>query len=192
MSNKGNSVCEAKSVNHIAISVPNLARSRDWYRQTFGLRPIQESAESVLLGFGKSMIVLRVEGTPGTISHFMFGIDGYDADALRAELAAAGLEPQKDSDSFHVRDPDGLNVQVGDRGLGLASGIVENGFKMKCADSSRVVRERGVTKAPPAITRLCHSRCSFGPRASTSPSSTSSAICPSPGPAETRCDGTKC
>jgi hypothetical protein len=61
----------------------------------------------------------------------MFGIEGYDADVLRAKLAAAGLEPQKDSDSFHVRDPDGLNVQVGDRGLGLASGIVENGFKMK-------------------------------------------------------------
>jgi catechol 2,3-dioxygenase-like lactoylglutathione lyase family enzyme len=127
-------VCEAKTVNHIAISVSDLQRSRDWYRQTFGLRLIQESAESVLLGFGESMIVLRLEGTPGTISHFMFGIDGYDADALRAELVATGLEPQKDSDSFHVRDPDGLNVQVGDRGLGLASGIVENGFKMKYAD----------------------------------------------------------
>jgi hypothetical protein len=61
----------------------------------------------------------------------MFGIEGYDADVLRAKVAAAGLEPQKDSDSFHVRDPDGLNVHVGDRGLGLASGIVENGFKMK-------------------------------------------------------------
>jgi hypothetical protein len=68
---------------------------------------------------------------PGTISHFMFGVDDYDADVLRVKLAAAGLEPQMDSDSFHVRDPDGLNVQVGDRGLGLASGIVENGFKMK-------------------------------------------------------------
>jgi catechol 2,3-dioxygenase-like lactoylglutathione lyase family enzyme len=103
----------SQTVNHIAISVSNLARSRDWYRQSFGLRLIQESAENVLLGFGESMIV-RVEGTPGTIYHFMFGIDGYDADALRAKLAAAGLEPQKDPDSFHVRDPDGLNVQVGD------------------------------------------------------------------------------
>jgi catechol 2,3-dioxygenase-like lactoylglutathione lyase family enzyme len=131
MSNQSNSVCEAKTVNHIAIWVSDLARSKDWYCQIFGLRLIQESAESVLLGFGESMIVLRAEGTPGIISHFMFGIEGYDADVLRGKLAAAGLEPQKDSDSFHVRDPDGLNVQVGDRGLGLASGIVENGFKMK-------------------------------------------------------------
>jgi hypothetical protein len=36
----------------------------------------------------------RLEGTPGTISHFMFGIDGYDADELRAKLTGAGLEPQ--------------------------------------------------------------------------------------------------
>ena len=86
MSNQSNSVCEAKTVNHIAISVSDLARSKDWYCQIFGLRLIQESAESVLLGFGESMIVLRAEGTPGIISHFMFGIEGYDADVLRAKL----------------------------------------------------------------------------------------------------------
>ncbi|WP_454916512.1 VOC family protein [Xanthobacter sediminis] len=124
-------VTTAKTVNHIAISVSDLKRSRDWYCRMFGLHVIQDTEESVLLGFGESMLVLRKEGTPGTISHFMFGIDGYDAAALAAALAAEGLEPQKDSDSFHVRDPDGLNVQVGDRGLGLGSGIVENGFKMK-------------------------------------------------------------
>jgi hypothetical protein len=52
----------------------------------------------VLLGFGESMIVLRAEGAPGIISHFIFGIEGYDADVLRAKLAAAGLGPQKDSE----------------------------------------------------------------------------------------------
>jgi hypothetical protein len=50
---------------------------------------------------------------------------------LQAYLLAQGLDLQKDSESFHVCDPDGLNVQVGDRKLGLSSGIVENGFKMK-------------------------------------------------------------
>ncbi|MEP9377484.1 VOC family protein [Aquabacter sp. CN5-332] len=121
----------AQTVNHIAISVSNLQRSKDWYCATFGLKIIQESASSVLLGFGESMLVLREEGVPGTISHFMLGIDDYDAGRLEAALRAAGLDPQKDSDSFHVRDPDGLNVQVGDRGLGLAQGIVENGFRMR-------------------------------------------------------------
>lgn len=124
-------VCEALTVNHIAISVSDLQRSKEWYCRMFGLRVIQESAESVLLGFGSSMLVLRPDPLPGRISHFMLGIDGFDAELLRQRLAAQGLEPQKDSDSFHVRDPDGLNVQVGDKNLGLSSGITENGFRMK-------------------------------------------------------------
>jgi catechol 2,3-dioxygenase-like lactoylglutathione lyase family enzyme len=123
-------VCEAVTLNHIAIAVSDLHRSKEWYCKTFGLRVIQESDQSVLLGFGESMLVLRSDATPGTIPHFMFGVDHFHAATLEARLREQGLEPQKDSDSFHVRDPDGLNVQVGDRGLGLSLGIVENGFKM--------------------------------------------------------------
>ncbi len=123
-------VSVAQTVNHVAISVSDLQRSKGWYCRMFGLTVIQESKESVLLGFGESMLVLRPDANPGTISHFMFGIDNYNADELAARLRAEGLEPQKDSDSFHVRDPDGLDVQVGDRMLGLR-GLVENGFRMK-------------------------------------------------------------
>ena len=121
---------KAVTVNHIAISVSDLSRSTEWYCRVFGLRVIQQSGQSALLGFGESMLVLREDPNPGTISHFMFGLERYDEAALKAQLLANGLDPQKDLDSFHVRDPDGLNVQVGDRGLGLGAGIVENGFKM--------------------------------------------------------------
>jgi catechol 2,3-dioxygenase-like lactoylglutathione lyase family enzyme len=131
MSVENASVCEAVTVNHIAISVSDLRRSKEWYCETFGLRVIQESDQSVLLGFGESMLVLRAGANPGTISHFMFGIKQFSAAALDAYLRQHGLDPRKDSDSFHVRDPDGLNVQVGEKGLGLSSGIVENGFKMQ-------------------------------------------------------------
>jgi catechol-2,3-dioxygenase len=130
MTRKTGSVCQARTVNHIAISVSDLQRSKEWYCRMFDLKIIQESQDSVLLGFGESMLVLRPDPNPGTISHFMFGIDGYVAQELEAKLKAEGLDPQRDSDSFHVRDPDGLNVQVGDRMLGL-TGIVENGFRMK-------------------------------------------------------------
>jgi len=130
MTQKTEPVCQVRTVNHIAISVSDLGRSKDWYCRMFGLKVIQESESSVLLGFSESMLVLRPDPKPGTISHFMFGIDGYDAAALKARLEAEGLDPQQDSDSFHVRDPDGLDVQVGDRMLGLV-GFVENGFRMK-------------------------------------------------------------
>jgi len=121
---------KAATVNHIAISVSDLSRSTEWYCRMFGLQVIQQSKESALLGFGDSMLVLREDPHPGTVSHFMFGLERYDEAALKAHLLANGLDPQKDLESFHVRDPDGLNVQVGDRRLGLAAGIVENGFKM--------------------------------------------------------------
>ncbi len=129
MSQDKDAVCHALTVNHIAISVSDLQRSKEWYCRMFGLTVIQESETSVLLGFGQSMLVLRPDPTPGTISHFMLGIDGYIASNLEAQLRAENLDPQRDSDSFHVRDPDGLDVQIGDPMLGLA-GFVENGFKM--------------------------------------------------------------
>ena len=122
---------KAVVVNHIAISVSDLNRSTEWYCNLFGMRVIQQSEQSALLGFGDSMLVLREDPNPGTISHFMLGVDRYNEEALKAYLRTQGLDPQKDSESFHVRDPDGLNVQVGDRKLGLSSGIVENSFKMK-------------------------------------------------------------
>jgi catechol 2,3-dioxygenase-like lactoylglutathione lyase family enzyme len=130
MTQNKDAICQAQTVNHIAISVSDLQRSKEWYCRMFGLTIIQESEDSVLLGFGQSMLVLRPDANPGTISHFMFGIDGYVAADLEARLKAEHLDPQEDSDSFHIRDPDGLNVQVGDRMLGLA-GFAENGFKMK-------------------------------------------------------------
>jgi hypothetical protein len=61
----------------------------------------------------------------------MFGIDRFDAEDLKTRLADQGLQPRRDAESFHVRDPDGLDVQVGDKGLGLSTGIVENGFKLR-------------------------------------------------------------
>lgn len=121
----------AQGINHIAITVSDLDRSRDWYCRMFGLTVIQQSADSVLLGFGHGMLVLRQGDDPGTISHFMFGVQRYDEEALRRHLLDNGLDPQKDLESFHVKDPDGLNVQVGDPQLGLRAGIVENHFQMK-------------------------------------------------------------
>jgi len=72
-------VCEAVTVNHIAIAVADLDRSKEWYCKTFGLRVIQESDQSVLLGFVENMLMPRSDATPGTIPHFMFGVDHFHA-----------------------------------------------------------------------------------------------------------------
>ena len=62
--------------------------------------------------------MLRPAAIPGVIPHFMFGVARYDGAALETRLRSFGLDPGKDLDSFHVTDPDGLDVQVGDKDLG--------------------------------------------------------------------------
>ena len=83
----------AVSVNHIAISVGDLERAKRWYRDLFHLRVLQESDKVALLGFGRSLLVLRPAPVPGVIPHFMFGVARYDAAALEARLAPSASSP---------------------------------------------------------------------------------------------------
>jgi catechol 2,3-dioxygenase-like lactoylglutathione lyase family enzyme len=116
------------SVNHIAIAVSDLKRSRDWYTRIFKLKVVQENDHFALLQFGNTQLVLR-SPTPdraptpaGTISHFMFGIAPYDEAALFQTLKDQGFTPRKDLESALIRDPDNLLVQVGDEKMGLDTG----------------------------------------------------------------------
>jgi predicted enzyme related to lactoylglutathione lyase len=50
------------------------------------------------------------------ISNLAFGIDGWDTNKVEAELQKRGLNPVADHDgdfkSFHVKDPDGFDIQI--------------------------------------------------------------------------------
>jgi len=116
------------SVNHIAMGVSDLKRSKDWYTRIFKLKVIQENDHFALLQFGNTQLVLRSPTkerpsvAPGTVNHFMFGISPYDEAALFQTLKDQGFDPTKDLDSAIIRDPDNLLVQVGDEKLGLDTG----------------------------------------------------------------------
>ena len=116
------------SVNHIAISVSDLKRSKDWYTRILKLKVIQENDTFALLQFGNTQLVLRTKTPqrpaliPGTITHFMFGVSPYDEPALFQTLKDQGLTPKKDLESALVRDPDNLIVQIGDVKMGLDTG----------------------------------------------------------------------
>ena len=51
------------------------------------------------------------------ITHVGYTLDNWNADAVEAELKRRGLEPRTDmgggAKSFHIKDPDGYNVQIG-------------------------------------------------------------------------------
>ena len=107
----------AVSVNHIAINVSDLKRSTAWYKTTLGLTSGMETEKESALRFGDSGLILRPSPKPGVITHVMFGINNYNSDNLEGWLRHQGLDPRKDQDSFHVKDPDGLDVQVGDKDM---------------------------------------------------------------------------
>jgi catechol 2,3-dioxygenase-like lactoylglutathione lyase family enzyme len=116
------------SINHIAIGVSNINRSVEWYTQLLALKVVQRNEHYALLQFGDTQLVLRspVADRPsvqaGTISHVMFGLKPYDEPTLKARLEAANLSPRKDLESFLIRDPDNLLVQIGDERLGIDKG----------------------------------------------------------------------
>lgn len=116
------------SVNHIAMSVADVKRSTDWYSSLFRLKVIQQNEHYALLQFGNTQLVLR-SPTPerpsvvaGQLNHFMFGLAPYDEAGLNSILEARGLKPRKDLESFLIRDPDNILVQVGDERMGIDKG----------------------------------------------------------------------
>src|SRR5689334_9109161 len=62
----------ASSVNHIAITVSDVKKSSDWYKELFGLVPEQDTATAAVLGFGNTVLVLRPGQNPGRLTHFCF------------------------------------------------------------------------------------------------------------------------
>jgi catechol 2,3-dioxygenase-like lactoylglutathione lyase family enzyme len=56
----------------------------------------------------------------GVIDHISWGIDSWDTDKVKAELERRGLNPRPDMvgdnfKSFHVKDPDGWDLQISNK-----------------------------------------------------------------------------
>ena len=61
------STFQGMGLNHIAIRVSNVQRSRDFYEKVFGLPLIRESESSCFLGLGKNFLTLFQNQTPGEV-----------------------------------------------------------------------------------------------------------------------------
>jgi catechol 2,3-dioxygenase-like lactoylglutathione lyase family enzyme len=110
------------TVNHLSISTPNYARSRDFYIDLFGMRDAWDDGVKCQVDFGSmsapnSMYIVgqaKPGGTP-TISHYAFGVDDFWArrEALKAELDRGGYDGVRaDGEAgFMVNGPSGYQVQ---------------------------------------------------------------------------------
>lgn len=104
------------SINHTSVLVSDMARSIDFYNRVFGLSVVNEDKPNKIsrLGVaGKVLVSLRVEPPPGLIDHFAIGVENFNRDAVTANLKEMGLTPRENLEfGFHVKDPDGANVQI--------------------------------------------------------------------------------
>lgn len=107
---------KAGSINHTSVLVSDMARSIDFYTRVFGLSLVNEDKANKIsrLGAGgKVLVSLRVEPPPGLVDHFAIGVENFNREAVTANLKEMGLTPRENLEfGFHVKDPDGANVQI--------------------------------------------------------------------------------
>ena len=107
---------KSATINHVSVLVTDMARSMEFYDRVFGLKLVNEDKANKIarLGTGgKILVSLRVEPPPGLIDHFAIGVEGFNREAVTADLKGFGLEPRENIEfGFHVRDPDGAVVQI--------------------------------------------------------------------------------
>jgi metallothiol transferase len=100
-------------LNHIAIRVTDIRRSREFYQKHLGLPLISESAGSCFLKMGDEFLTLFKNERPG-LDHYCVAIDNFKPDAVMAELNRLGMKPRRaaGTDRIYFPDPDGLEVQL--------------------------------------------------------------------------------
>jgi catechol 2,3-dioxygenase-like lactoylglutathione lyase family enzyme len=105
----------AVSLNHVTVRVPDLQRTSKFYQQFFGMPIRQQSPTVHILSVGNSFFGIE-QGTSQTptVDHYDFGLENFDAGAVRARLSQMNLKfsDTKSKESFKFFDPDGFQVQV--------------------------------------------------------------------------------
>ncbi len=114
---------KAVTVNHISYHVADYAKTRDFYADLLGMGVKQDTGRQCYMTFGDSFLLPR-QGRPGAAStgplvdHIAYTIEDWDKDKVKAELERRGLNPRPDTeDSFHVKDPDGFDLQISGKNM---------------------------------------------------------------------------
>jgi catechol 2,3-dioxygenase-like lactoylglutathione lyase family enzyme len=103
-------------IDHISIQVTDLPKSIAFYQNIFGLTQVGEDKpnEIVRLGTsGKTIVSLHHKSPTGLVDHFAIGVEKFNRDNVARELKARGITAEDNLDAgFHIKDPEGMNVQI--------------------------------------------------------------------------------
>ena len=106
---------QSTRIDHISIQVTDLPRSIDFYEKVFGLSVVNEDTDNEIVRMGTTSILVSLHRKPptGIVDHFAIAIDEFDRESATRTLTQLGLTPELNLDyGFHVRDPEGIPVQI--------------------------------------------------------------------------------
>ena len=102
------------NIDHVSIHVADLQRSIEFYQEMFGFSVVSRAEpEIVRLGNGRILVSINHGSPAGVIDHFAIGIPRFNGELGARYFAQRGAAPlQGDYAGFHIKDPDGINVQI--------------------------------------------------------------------------------
>jgi len=106
---------KATGLNHLGLLCSDVNRSTAFYVNALGMTLVSEDKPKGIarLGVKGTLISLRQASPAGTVDHFAISVEGFNEEAVKRTLEQRGYTASRDEDSgFHVKDPDGANVQL--------------------------------------------------------------------------------
>ena len=108
-------------LDHVALQVSDLKRSRDFYVNVFGLveNTSPRANSSLRVDFpNDGFLTLQEFDQGGQVDHLCIKLENFDQAVVREQLKGRGLTPidlpatAAGGAGFHVLDPDGVKVQL--------------------------------------------------------------------------------
>ncbi len=115
---QGQTGLKTMKIDHISIQVTDLPRAIAFYQDLFGLIMVSEDKPNEIFRLGipgtkKTLVSLHHKSPTGVIDHYAIGVEGFNQEAVTQMLKQRGLTPLQDIDAgFHVKDPEGIRVQI--------------------------------------------------------------------------------
>ncbi len=111
---EGESTFEGVELNHIALRVTDVLRSREFYKKHLGLKVVRDGGErNCFLTCGNNFVAL-FHGEEARMDHYCYSIKDYDVNKAEEKLKAQNIEPRvvRGAGRIYFPDPDGLTVQL--------------------------------------------------------------------------------
>lgn len=110
----------AKMINHATLYVKDVEQSREFYQRLFGMPVLIAQPPGTNLKIGNSFLGLYPigSGQSPAIDHVCFGLDHFDAEAIRKKLAVEGVDAtiraRGETKELYFMDPNGIRIQLQD------------------------------------------------------------------------------